>query len=103
MVIEMVASYGMAVGETVFETVFWIGRFFQAYDGKAHRLYRKDVKMHLCHSMRAKGSNITQALRDRFGEKPTKTRPNPIFGDIKLKGHEWQAFALAVTWWDLNR
>ena len=103
MVIEMIASYGMAVGKTVFETVFWIGRFCEAYGGEWHRVFRKDVKMHLCGSMRAKDSNISQALRDRFGEKPTKTRPNPVYGDIKLKSDEWQAFGLAVTWWDCHK
>jgi len=103
MVVEMVACMGMAVGKTVFETVFWIGRFYQAFRGGKNRLYRKDVKMHLCNSMRAKDSNISQALRDRFGEKPTKTKPNPVYGDFKLKRDEWQAMALAVTWWDLNK
>jgi len=102
MVIEMVASYGMPVGESVFETVFWIGRFCEAWKGPFTRISRKDVKMHLCHNTRAKDSNIRQALRDRFGEKPTKARPNPVYGEFKLKKDEWQAFALAVVWWDLN-
>ncbi|NLH02513.1 MAG: hypothetical protein GX488_11695, partial [Clostridiales bacterium] len=33
-VIEMVESYGMAVGKEVFETVFWIGRYYEALTRK---------------------------------------------------------------------
>ena len=101
MVIEMIASYGMPVGATVFETVFWIGRFCEAWKGPFTRIYRKDVKMHLCGSTRAKDSNISQALRDRFGEKPTKLKPNPVYNGFKLKRDEWQSFALAVYFYDV--
>lgn len=60
----------MAVGETVFETCVWVGRFIEAvsnYDIEYTKIYRKDEKMNLCQSMRAKDSNIRQALIDRFG------------------------------------
>jgi Holliday junction resolvasome RuvABC endonuclease subunit len=75
-VIEMVASYGMAVGESVFETVFWIGRFYEASIRewiKCARVYRKDVKMNLCGQTRAKDSNIRQALIDRFAKHDLRT------------------------------
>ena len=49
--IEMIASYGMPVGAEVFETCVWIGRFIEAYLGMHEKVYRKDVKMNLCHSM----------------------------------------------------
>lgn len=66
--IEMVQCLGMAVGFEVFDTAFWTGRFVQAWPGEPmERLLRTDVKLHLCHSMRAKDSNIRQALIDRFG------------------------------------
>jgi hypothetical protein len=47
--IEMIASYGMAVGREVFETCVWIGRFQQAWHAPeaVELVYRKDVKMHL--------------------------------------------------------
>ena len=67
--IEMVASYGMAVGATVFDTCVWIGIFTERakqWNAKVTYIYRKDEKMNLCHSMKAKDSNIVQALIDRF-------------------------------------
>lgn len=98
-VVEMVASYGMPVGREVFETCVWIGRFAEAA-GDAEYVYRKDVKMHLCGSMRAKDSNIRQALIDRFG--PSKERaignkanPGPLYG---FRKDMWQALAVAVTY-----
>lgn len=113
-VIEMVASYGMAVGKDVFETVFWIGRFWQtAHDQRLAlkeqpehaRIFRTDVKMHLCHSTRAKDANIRQALIDRFpatggGRVPqigTKSNPGPLYG---VKSHLWAALGVAVTYSD---
>ena len=99
-VIEMVASYGMPVGKEVFETCVWIGRFleyFHSHDLMAERIYRKDVKMHLCGSMKAKDSNIRQALIDRLGVPGTKKAPGVTY---EIKADEWQALALAVTFFD---
>ena len=95
--IEMVASYGMAVGKDVFETVRWIGRFQQsALDPDAVRfVYRKDVKMHLCNSMKAKDANIRQALIDKIGPQGTKKNPGPTYGISK---DMWAALAVAVTY-----
>ena len=97
-VIEEVRSYGMAVGKDIFQTVRWCGRFEQAY-GPDYVKYigRMEVKMHLCHTSRAKDTNIRQALIDRFGPPGTKKAPGLTYG---LKKDMWSAFALAVTWWD---
>lgn len=94
--IEMIASYGMAVGREVFETCVWIGRFQQMWrNPKAVRLiYRKDVKLHLCGSPRAKDTNIRQALIDKLGAPGTKKAPGPTYG---VKSHAWPALAVAVT------
>ena len=98
-VVEMVASYGMAVGKTVFDTVFWLGRFYEAAKGYAarDRVYRMDVKMNLCHSSRAKDANIRQALIDRFGVVGTKREPGWFYG---FKADMWAAYAVGVTYAD---
>lgn len=108
-VIEMVASYGMAVGREVFETVYWIGRFADRWEQRsgiaADRRVRRDVKMHLCHNNSAKDANIRAALIDKFGpgkEKAIgkKASPGPLYG---VAGDEWAALALAVTFAEMNR
>jgi len=95
--VEMVASYGMSVGKEVFETVLWIGRFIQqwkvATGDDARLVYRRDIKLHLCGSMRAKDANIRQALIDRIGPQGKKANPGPTYG---LAKHDWAALAIAV-------
>lgn len=101
-VIEMVASYGMAVGAEVFETVFWIGRYAERWEWlarrPAQRMFRRSVKQHLCGDSRAKDANIRQALIDRFGGKDRavgkKNNPGPLYG---VSGDVWAALAVAVT------
>ncbi|RNM30679.1 hypothetical protein EDX97_07825 [Absicoccus porci] len=100
--IEMIASYGMAVGATVFDTCVWIGQFKlmcqTIFDKDPTLIYRKDEKMCLCHSMRAKDSNIRQALIDRFGGVGTKKDPGYFYG---FKKDIWSAMAVAVAFHDL--
>lgn len=99
--IERIASYGMAVGREVFETCEWVGEFrgvWRLRCKSAHLIYRKDVKMHLCGSPRARDANIRQALIDLFGGKEKavgrKTSPGPLYG---IKSHAWPALGVAVT------
>lgn len=108
--IEMVASYGMAVGREVFETVRWIGRFQQAW----HRpddvalIFRRDVKLFLCGTTAAKDANVRQAIIDRFpatggGAKPqigTKQQPGPLYG---VSSHAWPAIGVAMLWCERNK
>lgn len=96
--VEMIASYGMAVGREVFRTVWWTGRIAQAWMQRTGRLpievYRQDVKLHLCGTSRAKDGNIRQALIDLLGPRGTKRNPGPTYG---VKSHAWAALAVAVT------
>jgi hypothetical protein len=97
--IEMIASYGMAVGAEVFQTCLWIGRFLQvAGEERTTLVHRRTVKMHLCGSAKAKDQNIRQALIDRWGGKAeavgTSKKRGPLYG---VKSHAWAALAVAVT------
>jgi hypothetical protein len=100
--IEMIASYGMAVGASVFNTcvaIGWLECEANARGLKAHRVFRKDIKLHLCQSPRAKDANVRQALIDRLGPQGTKKAPGPTYG---VKSHEWAALAVAVYGWDMT-
>lgn len=104
-VIEMIASYGMPVGQEVFETCVVIGRLMEALRPfmSITRMTRKEVVLHLCHSPRAGDSNVRQALIDRYGGKAkaigtTKTGYGPLHG---VKNDMWSALAVAVTYAEL--
>ena len=99
MVIEKIVCLGMPVGASVFETVFWTGRFCQVWKDGWRRIPRIDVKMHLCHNSRAKDSNIRQALIDRFEpDLPVRCRPKAALKGVSKDC--WQALALAVYYHD---
>jgi hypothetical protein len=102
--IEMVASYGMPVGREVFETCVWIGRFQQAWFAPEDvlKVYRREVKLHLCGKANAKDQNVRQALIDLFpatggGATPqigTKGKPGPLYG---VSTHAWPALGVAIV------
>ena len=99
LIIEKIVSYGKRVGLSTFDTAYWSGRFVQTWDRKFERIPRSDVKISLCGSVKGiTDTSIRAALIDRFGEPGTKKNPNPI--TYGLKTHLWQAFALAVMYWD---
>ena len=107
-VIEMVASYGMPVGKDVFETCVWIGRFWQMAVWCAlsvETVTRNEVKNHICHSSKAKDSNIRRELIDKFAKhdfkngKGTTKNPDWFHG---FHDDIWQSYALAVVYHDLH-
>lgn len=101
LIVEMIASYGMAVGASVFDTCVWIGRFIQARTCPDFEyIYRKEEKMNLCYSMKAKDSNIRQALIDRFGDVGIKKAPGWFYG---FKKDIWAAYAVGTTYLDKEK
>lgn len=94
---EMIGSYGMPAGASLFDTCVQIGRIKQM----AHvqqipftLLLRIQVKSHICHDGRAKDANIRQALIDLFGPQGTKKAPGPTYG---ISADCWAALAVAET------
>ncbi len=102
LVIEQIASMGMAVGETVFETCFWSGRFAEAWghDDRLARVPRVLVKRTLCGTHQAKDSNIRTVLLNHYGPGQeravgTKKAPGPLYG---VKKDLWAALAVGLTY-----
>lgn len=90
---EYIDCLGMAVGSETFSTVFNCGRLYAA--ATIMRLIpRRDIKLHLCGTHRAKDANVRQALIDKIGPVGTKKQPGPCHG---VATHLWAALAVAVT------
>lgn len=97
--VEMVSSsYGHVVGQEVFDTAYWVGRFVQAWSPRECKLVnRKTVVTALCGNPRAGDAGVRQAILDLFGGKAagvgSKASPGPLHG---LKADRWAAMALAL-------
>ena len=103
--IEMIASYGMAVGREVFETCLYIGQLMQMFEDAYidfKLVFRRDVKQAICRNGKAKDPQIRQALIDQFpktggGTKPqigNKKQPGRLYG---VTSHIWAALGVAIT------
>lgn len=99
--VEWVHCYGRAVGEEVFRTAWWAGRFCElAFHGcgettTGFQLFtRRDVCRALIGDQQAKKAQVNAYLRDTFGPVGTKKKPGPLYG---VSGHVWDALAVAVV------
>jgi hypothetical protein len=101
---EMQLFGGFNVGKEIFDSVFWSGRFAQAWHPRPfERLLRSKVRGHLG-ATKGGDAAVRQALIARFGPYKedaigTKRQPGPLYS---IKADAWSALAIAVTWHDLH-
>jgi Holliday junction resolvasome RuvABC endonuclease subunit len=92
--VEGVQYFGKAVGKDIFETCYFIGKIMEASRGNSgcpvELVYRKDIKLFLCGTVRAKDKDIRQALIDRLGKEVTRG----------CSSHIWSALAIAVFYYE---
>jgi hypothetical protein len=100
-IIEQIAGMGLAVGESVFETAVWSGRFMECLlmlNLKVDRIKRIQIKNIICGTSRAKDVHIRRALLDKFGgdtAQGNKKNPGILYG---IKKDMWSALAVIVAW-----
>jgi len=103
-IMECFAAQGMPLGESSIETVRWEGRFMERSRTEVCRITRREVKVELCNSARAKDANIRQALVDLYAHGfgnhgyGTKAEPSPLY---RMKGsgsHGFSALAVCTAW-----
>ena len=97
-VIEKMESYGLPVGQEVFETLRWAGRFEEAASPTPVEYWpRRYVRkgLHLPHT--AGDPGVRAALIDRFGGSEATGKGGPLYG---IHADLWSALAIAVTYGD---
>lgn len=94
-VCEMIASYGMPVGRSVFDTCVFIGQLLERVAPEPVVLLpRLEEKLAICKSPKANDSTIRTALIDLYGQPGNKKAPGPTFG---ISGDVWAALAVGTT------
>ena len=94
--IEQIRGFGVIGSNDLFDTVFWSGRFYEAWGPQNCILVpRKEASRHIC-GPESKGGDkfIREALIARIGPQGSKKAPGPTYG---LAKHRWAALAVAVT------
>lgn len=94
--IEKIVSYGNVVGNEVFDTCQWAGRFQQAWPcpDEVQLVKRLQVKQSLGLHGRAKDKDVNAALLRIVGPKGTKKEPGPTYG---VSSHAWAALGVAYA------
>lgn len=98
LVIEKIRSYGKPVGEDVFETVFWTGRFFECFDGRCERITRMAVTMYLTGNPKSNDKDIRNSIIRCYGGEEAAIGcsefPGPLFSIVT---HLWAALGVGLT------
>lgn len=95
--IEQLRGYGLRVGNDIFDSIWWSGRFAQAAKSAGMPFYmlpRADICNHLTDNPKCGDKGIRDALIDRYGEQGNKKEPGRLYG---IKSHMWAALAAAVV------
>ena len=113
-VIEEMVAYGKWSGREVTDTAFWVGRFYEASHTDVFLINRPKIRWHIGGQKKVTDAIIIERLIERFCPviydnfvtgKLTKNKMINAAREEYFKGfHDdiWQAFALGVTWYDLN-
>ena len=103
--LEIIEPRGMPIGNSTILTVFWTGRFAEAFSGNFTLVHRRNVKLFLTGSVRSKDSNVNTVIGDRYHPlgmklaKGTKKQPGPLYG---CKSHIFAAIAVGLFWLSEN-
>lgn len=93
--IEYPSSYGMSVGQSLYDTCTFVGILIQiSKDNNINPelVFRKSVKMFLCNSVRAKDAEVNLRVREYFGEDNTIKSPNVFYWNEEVEkngGNKW--------------
>lgn len=109
-ILEGISSYGGKVGKSIFDTLFWSGRFYEAASKTCFhapdRILRVSVRSHICGNVNHGDKDIRKALIERFAAhdrkngKGTKNNPDWFYG---FANDEWAAYAVGVTYLDTHK
>ncbi len=103
--IEWISSYGKAVGQSIFHTCRWVGRFEVAFGRRIEHITTGETRDCLCGTRKSGPAQIREAILDRFGGKEravgTKKSPGPLYrmktGPKGASPHLWSALGIALT------